>query len=46
VLWAVNVYYKDKKAFKAMQKRAMKEYFGWDRAAQSYVDVYRDILNK
>jgi starch synthase len=46
ILWAVNVYYKDKKAFKAMQKRAMKEYFGWDRAAQSYVDVYRDILKR
>ena len=46
ILWAVNVYYKDKKAFKAMQKRAMKEYFGWDRAAQNYVDVYRNILKK
>jgi len=46
ILWAVNVYYKDAKAFKAMQKRAMKEYFGWDRAAKSYVDVYRNILKK
>jgi len=43
ILWAVNVYYKDNKAFKAMQKRAMKEYFGWDRAAQSYIDVYKKI---
>ncbi len=46
VLWAVNVYYKNNKAFKAMQKRAMKEYFGWDRAAQSYVDVYKNISNR
>jgi glycogen synthase len=43
VLWAVNVYYKDKKAFKAMQKRAMKEYFGWGRVAKNYVDIYKKL---
>jgi len=44
VVWALDVYYKNNKAFKEMQKRAMKEYFGWDRAAQSYVDVYNSVM--
>jgi starch synthase len=46
VLWAVNIYYNDKKAFKDMQKSAMKKHFGWDDSAKGYIDVYRYALNK
>jgi starch synthase len=46
VAWAVSTYTHNKKAFKAMQRRAMKAHFGWDDAAQSYVEVYQNILKR
>jgi starch synthase len=46
VLWAVEIYYKDKAAFKDMQERAMKKHFSWDDSAKSYEAVYRYILNR
>lgn len=46
VLWAVEIYYKDKTAFKDMQERAMKEHFSWHDSAKSYEAVYRYILNR
>jgi len=46
VLWAINVYYKDKKAFKNMQSFAMSEHFSWDDSAKEYEKVYRYALEK
>ena len=46
IKWAVDIYYNDKKSFEDMQKRAMQEHFGWDDAAKSYVDIYKNILGK
>ena len=46
VLWAVNIYYKDKEAFSEMQKLAMQKRFGWDDSAKAYEDVYRYALEK
>jgi len=45
VLWAVNIYYKEREAFKEMQKVAMQEHFSWEDSAKAYVDVYRFALN-
>lgn len=44
VKWAVDVYYNDPESFNDMQKRAMNEHFGWDDAAQAYIDIYKNIL--
>jgi starch synthase len=46
VVWAVETYTKNQKAFKAMQRRAMKAHFGWDDAAKSYVEIYQNILKR
>jgi starch synthase len=46
VMWGVQTYYNNPKAFKEMQKRAMGMHFGWDDAAQSYDDVYRYAIYK
>ncbi|WP_345993870.1 glycogen synthase GlgA [Sulfurimonas sp. HSL-1716] len=46
VLWAVEIYRKDKSAFKDMQERAMKEHFSWDDSAKRYEAVYRYVLEK
>ncbi len=45
VLWALNIYYKEKEAFKEMQKVAMQEHFSWEDSAKAYIDVYRFALN-
>jgi starch synthase len=41
VSWAVETYRERPDHFLAMQKRAMRKPFGWDRAALRYGDVYR-----
>lgn len=46
IMWGVQTYYNNPKAFKEMQKRAMGMHFGWDDAAQSYDDVYRYAIYK
>lgn len=44
VLWAVNIYYKDKKSFVEMQKSAMQTQFSWNESAYEYENVYKRIL--
>ena len=46
VKWAIEVYYNSKDSFTNMQKRAMNEHFGWDAAAVSYADIYKNILGE
>ncbi|EQB34836.1 hypothetical protein M947_10220 [Sulfurimonas hongkongensis] len=46
IKWALDVYYNSSDSFLAMQKRAMREYFGWDSAALEYVDIYKNILGR
>jgi starch synthase len=40
VLWAVDIYYNKKEAFKRMQKFAMQEHFSWEDSAKEYEHVY------
>ncbi|WP_457749782.1 glycogen synthase GlgA [Sulfurimonas sp.] len=46
VLWAVDIYYNDKKSFRKMQKVAMKAHFSWEDSAKAYIDVYKFALSK
>jgi len=46
VLWAVNIYYHDKKSFENMQISAMKEHFSWADSAKGYEAVYQYALSK
>lgn len=36
--------YADKRKYSSMQQRAMQQYFGWDQAALSYVQMYQQAL--
>ena len=40
VSWAVRVYRDNPTLFRAMQQRAMKKHFGWEKAAGRYAEVY------
>ena len=42
--WAVWAYYNRKDHIKKMQLAGMKKTFGWDKAAQGYLDVYKEAL--
>lgn len=42
--WAVWAYYNRKEHIKKMQAAGMKKTFGWDEAAEKYVEVYREAL--
>ena len=42
--WAVWAYYNRKDDIKKMQKKGMAKTFGWDKAAEGYLDVYREAL--
>jgi len=44
--WAVAVWREKRPLFRAMQYRAMRQDFGWERAAQRYGDVYRWALER
>ena len=44
VYWALDIYYHERKAFDKMKRRAMKEHFGWDTAAEAYEKVYAYAL--
>jgi starch synthase len=46
VVWAVNIYYNDKKDFKKIQKTAMEKHFSWEESAKAYIDVYKYALAK
>ena len=46
IMWALDTYTNNKEAFVAMQKRAMKQHFGWDDAAKEYDVVYRYALER
>jgi starch synthase len=46
VAWAVAVYRETPHLFRAMQRRAMKREFGWQRAANRYVDVYEWAIDR
>jgi starch synthase len=37
--------YTDQEAWKAMMRRAMGQHFGWDRAAEAYLALYRGALH-
>ncbi|MCC7539501.1 MAG: glycogen synthase GlgA [Deltaproteobacteria bacterium] len=41
IAWAAATYRDSPDAFRTMQRRAMRQPFGWDRAAAQYADVYR-----
>ena len=42
--WAVWAYYNKKDHIKKMQLSGMKKTFGWDEAAEKYVEVYKEAL--
>ncbi|MBQ0038925.1 MAG: glycogen synthase [Treponema sp.] len=42
--WAVWAYYNKKDHIKKMQQTGMKKTFGWDEAAEKYLDVYKEAL--
>ena len=42
--WAVYAYYNKKDHIKKMQLAGMKKTFGWDKAADGYLAVYREAL--
>jgi glycogen synthase len=44
--WAVAVWREKRPLFRAMQYRAMRQDFGWERAAQRYGEVYRWALER
>jgi starch synthase len=44
VTWALYTYRHKPAAFRAMQKRAMSQDFGWPRAAAAYAAVYKEAL--
>ena len=44
--WATWAYYNRKDDIKKMQQRGMKQSFGWDIAANSYLDVYKEALKR
>ena len=43
---AVDIYYNDRKAWKALQKNAMTSDFSWDRSADDYREIYGWITGK
>src|SRR5574344_1160408 len=44
--WAVWAYYNKKEDLKKMQKRGMEKKFGWDIAAENYLEVYKEALKR
>jgi starch synthase len=49
LIWAIDQAleaYKDKKAWKSLQKNEMSLDFSWERSAQGYVDLYRRAAQK
>ncbi len=44
--WAVYAWYNKKDHIKAMQKRGMSMKFGWDVAAEHYLEVYNQALSR
>lgn len=42
--WAVWAYYNRKDHIKKMQQTGMKKTFGWDEAAEKYLEVYKEAL--
>jgi starch synthase len=46
VFWALDTFYNNKKSFDKMKKRAMKEHFSWADAAQDYLKVYHNALQR
>ncbi len=44
--WATWAYYNKKDDIKKMQLRGMKQNFGWEIAAKSYLEVYREALKR
>jgi len=43
---ALEIYYKDKKTWQKMQKKAMKQDFSWEKSAKKYLALYQKISNK
>ena len=44
--WAVWAYYNKKDDIKKMQQCGMKKKFGWDKAAEKYLEVYKEALKR
>lgn len=42
--WAVWAYYNKKEHIKKMQQTGMKKTFGWDEAAEKYLEVYNEAI--
>ena len=43
---AVDLYYSKKETWNLLVQRGMKAYFGWDKSAHEYLDMYRKTLHK
>ncbi|MFA6195509.1 MAG: glycogen/starch synthase [Sulfurimonas sp.] len=46
VVWAVDTWYNNKDAIKALIQNAMKKHFGWDDTAKVYESVYNEALQQ
>jgi starch synthase len=46
ILWALDTYRNQPEAWRRMQKRAMTRDYSWNRSAQTYVDLYRAVIDK
>ncbi len=46
VVWAVDTWYNNKDAIKALIKNGMKKHFGWDDTAKVYESVYNEALQQ
>lgn len=46
VIWAVDTWYNNKEAIRAMIRNGMQKRFGWDTSAQIYTDVYYRALSQ
>lgn len=44
--WAVWAYYNRKDHIKKMQELGMRETFGWDKAAEGYLEVYKEAVRR
>ena len=44
--WAVYAWYNKPEHIEQMRKRGMKQQFGWDTAAQKYVEVYKEARRR
>lgn len=44
--WAIDTYYNRPKAWRRMQRRAMKQDFSWEQSANDYIELYEEAIQK